>query len=194
MEDVMVTRILAATWAIAILSLVVQVDSWAEGDSESTAEGLSTAEEILWDALIEGLIHILETGVDVEELLADSPVRAYIGDPDDDVIDYIFVVPDDVPEARLVTVWTTGIVDTRAIFFDVLESGTIITVAEDDDSGEGSNFRVVRRLDPGKYHFSVMSAEPGNFAVHLSVESIEQSLSGLLGREFSPVAIDEDGR
>ncbi len=64
------------------------------------------------------------------------------------------------------TIYSTGSVDLRAV---LINSGGD-TIAEDDDSGEGTNFRIERDLTPGTYLFGVWgynAQASGPYSIHI---------------------------
>ncbi len=83
--------------------------------------------------------------------------------PGDDVDYFRFTIPDG-PDA-VVTAYTTGGLDTVGR----LEDGAGAQLAEDDDGGDESNFRVEAALPPGDYYVRVESYEGGTgvYRLHL---------------------------
>ena len=91
-------------------------------------------------------------------------------EPRDDV-DYFRIVVK--PEAPLVTIHTTGDLDTFGVLTRGKGDGNVETIASDNDSGDGHNFSMSRTLEAGTYHVGVVSyeADTGEYTVHVDVVS-----------------------
>ncbi len=70
-----------------------------------------------------------------------------------------------------VEIWTSGTDDTHGRLYDSYE----VELEEDDDSGDGFNFRINRMLDPGIYYVAVVSLRHESvdrYTLHLSGEAV----------------------
>ena len=126
---------------------------------------------------LEELVVLMEgTGLIVDDEAADERdgaielglevgVVGAIDDPSD--VDYFRV---DVDKRKDVTIWTTGDLDTVGELELVTDYGVVVTVAGNDDGGDGRNFRVARTLEPGTYYVKVTSLndDPGGYTIHRS--------------------------
>ena len=74
-----------------------------------------------------------------------------------------------------VAVYTTGDIDTKAVIETRRTDGAIDTIAEDDDSGEGLNFRMAPVLEPGTYYVAVSGFEVGTYRIHFDTEMVIQA-------------------
>ena len=78
------------------------------------------------------------------------------GDEDD-----LFVI--EMSDSGTLTVYTTGRTDTYGFIFD--SSGNVL--AENDDGGEGWNFRVSASVSAGTYYIQVEGFETGDYTLHV---------------------------
>ena len=82
-------------------------------------------------------------------------------------VDYFKV---QVGQAGTLTVYTTGSLDTKG----ALEDDAGSTLESDDDSGDGTNFRIERAVTAGSYYVKVeaiSSSHTGSYTIHASVSS-----------------------
>ena len=82
-------------------------------------------------------------------------------------VDYFKV---QVGQAGTLTVYTTGSLDTKG----TLEDNAGSTLESDDDSGNGTNFRIERAVTAGSYYVKVeaiSSSHTGSYTIHASVSS-----------------------
>ena len=91
-------------------------------------------------------------------------------EPGDDV-DYFRITV--TPRASLVTVYTTGDLDTFGVFSRDTGDGNVELIASDNDRGDGQNFCMSRTLEAGTYHVGVVSYEvdTGEYTVHVDGSS-----------------------
>ena len=95
------------------------------------------------------------TGLAAALLPLDRPLAGRLSDMDD--VDAFRI---DLVAAARVEVRTSGGTDTRGRLLD----GSGAVRAEDDDSGPGTNFRLVAALAPGAHYVEVQGA-PGDYSV-----------------------------
>lgn len=69
-------------------------------------------------------------------------------------------------EEPIVSISSSGLLDTRGALSRGTDKGVVHPFSQDDDSGDGRNFRLHAVLDPGTYYVGVTSSEPGEYDVH----------------------------
>ena len=82
-------------------------------------------------------------------------------------VDYFKV---QVGQAGTLTVYTTGSLDTKG----TLEDDAGSTLESDDDSGDGTNFRIERDVPAGSYYVKVeafSASHTGSYTIHASISS-----------------------
>ena len=81
------------------------------------------------------------------------------------------------PEAPWITVYTTGDLNTAGTFVQVSEDGSVSVLESTHSGGEGDNFRMTVKLDPGIHYIEVGHSTPGGFGsyrVHLTTDSVQR--------------------
>ena len=70
-----------------------------------------------------------------------------------------------------VNIFTTGNLDTVGTLYD----RTVTSLQDDDNSGEGNNFLISARLDPGTYFIEVRSSgtETGDYVLHVEAVDVD---------------------
>ncbi len=103
-----------------------------------------------------------DTPAEATALSAGSSVQGRIETGDD--VDYFRL---QIPAQSDVEIYTTGSLDTVGSLRDSSNAG----IAENDDGGTGTNFRIARRLAAGVYYIAVSSYESGtgSYTLHVSV-------------------------
>lgn len=75
------------------------------------------------------------------------------------------------PEQPIVTIYSSGTIDTSGSLSTATDSGVSSPFLRDDDSGEAHNFRLEAALEPGTYYVGVTGSDPGEYVVHLNTYS-----------------------
>ncbi len=103
-----------------------------------------------------------DTPAEATALSAGSSVQGRIETGDD--VDYFRL---QIPAQSDVEIYTTGSLDTVGSLRDSSNAG----IAENDDGGTGTNFRIARRLAAGVYYIAVSSfgSGTGSYTLHASV-------------------------
>ena len=75
-----------------------------------------------------------------------------------------------VNKPGVLTVFTTGNLDTRGYLYDIGNGDVPYLWASDDDSGSGNNFGIVSQVFPGTYYIEVEGYNTGSYDLHVRFE------------------------
>ena len=90
-----------------------------------------------------------------------------------------------VSKPGVLTVTTTGNLDTLGRLLPIGNGDVPYVWASDDDSGSGNNFGIVRQVFPGTYYIAVESYNIGSYDLHVRFEADRESTSGTSGGNFN---------
>lgn len=76
-----------------------------------------------------------------------------------------------VSKPGVLTVFTTGNIDTRGRLHDIGNGDVPYLWASDDDSGSGNNFGIVSQVLPGTYYIEVDGYNTGSYDLHVRFEA-----------------------
>ena len=90
-----------------------------------------------------------------------------------------------VSKPGVLTVFTTGNLDTRGKLLPIGNGDVPYVLASDDDSGSGNNFGIVSQVFPGTYYIEVDGYNTGSYDLHVRFEASQESTSGTSGGNFN---------
>ena len=90
-----------------------------------------------------------------------------------------------VNKPGVLTVFTTGNIDTRGRIHDIGNGDVPYLWASDEDSGNGNNFGIVSEVLPGTYYIEVDGYNTGSYDLHVRFEADQESTSGMSGGNFN---------
>lgn len=90
-----------------------------------------------------------------------------------------------VNKPGVLTVFTTGNIDTRGKLLPIGNGDVPYVLASDDDSGSRNNFGIVSQVFPGTYYIEVDGYNTGSYDLHVRFEASQESTSGTSGGNFN---------